>query len=468
MARTPTQAPPAPAAPTRSQEQGRTLVLASVSTLVVLMSFVTPLATVSRTAAALSGGPSAVPWMLSAMALGLAVSLLPSGAFADDVGRRRVFVGGLGVLAVGSVVCGLAGDPAVFVVGRLVSGVGAGAVLACALGLIGHAFPPGPLRGHATGVWGASVGGGIAVGGLLTVAVDPGQSWRHSYLVLAGLALVLAVAGRLLLVESTALERRRPDLLGAALLGAGLAAVLAALVEGKQGWLTGTVLGLLAAGAVLLGAFTLAESRLRSPMLDLGLFRRRAFLAATIGAFTNGLGATALAAYTPTVLQRGLGRSLLAASLVTLLFAGTSVVTALQVKRLPSGWSSRALMVGGLLGVALGQVAQTGLSTGSSLLRLVPGLLLTGVAFGVLNATVGREAVASVPPDRTAMGSGANNTARYVGSAIGISLVAVVATRGAQSPAGLVAGWDDAALLTAGLSVVGALAIAAVRPARTG
>ena len=445
-------------------EQRRTLVLASASTLVVLVSFVTPLATVSRTAAALGSGPVAVPWLLSSMALGLAVALLPTGALADDLGRRRVFVGGLALLAVGSVVCATAGGSGVFVLGRLLSGVGAGAVLACALGLIGHAYPPGPARGAATGVWGASVGGGIATGGLLAVAVDPGSSWRGTYAVVAGLAVVLAAAGRLLLQESTADERRPVDLVGAALLGAGLACLLAGLVQGKQGWGSADVLGLFAAGVLLLAAFTAAESRSASPMLDLGLFRSRPFLAATVGAFTNGAGATSLASLTPTLVQRGLGRSLLAASLMILLFAGTSVVTALNAKHLPATWTSSRLLVGGLLGVAVGQAAQSGLSVDSPLLRLAPGLLVSGIAFGVLNATVGREAVASVPPGRTAMGSGANNTARYVGSALGITLVSVLATR-TPGAAGLVHGWNTAALVTAGISVVGALVVVAARPA---
>ncbi len=476
MARTTTARPapedaaavPPPATSTtdpRSTEQRRTLVLASLSTLLVLVAFVTPLATVSRTAAALDAGATTVPWLLSAMALGLAVALLPSGAFADDLGRRRVFVIGLAVLAAGALLCATAQSSAPFVAGRLVTGAGAGAVLACGLGLIGHAFPPGPARGRATGVWGASVGGGIAVGGLLVVTVDPGSSWRRTYVLVAVLAVVLAAAGRRLLVESTAHVRRRPDLAGAALLGGGLALVLSGLVQGQRGF-DGGVAGLYAAGAALLAVFLVVEARRTAPMLDLGLFRRRPFLVATVGAFTSGLGATALAAYTPTLVQRGLGADLLAASLLTLLFAGTSVLTALNASRLPATWTSRGLVVGGLLVVAAGQLLQTGLSTGSSVLRLVPGAVVTGVAFGVLNATVGREAVASVPADRSAMGSGANNTARYVGSAIGISLVAVVATRGGATAPALVAGWDDAVLLTAALSVLGALAVAAVRPAR--
>ena len=443
----------------------RTLRVAAAATLLVLVAFVAPLGTGARTAAALQAGPDLAPWLLSAMSLGLAVALLPTAALADDVGRRRVLTAGLLVLAAGSLTCAASTDPLVFVAGRVVTGLGGGAVLACALGVIAHAFPPGPQRGRATGVWGASVGAGIAVGGLVSAVVDQGQGWRGSYAVLAVTAAALAVAARRLLVESRAAERRRPDVLGALLLGGGLGGLLAALVEGRDGAGLAAA-ALLGAAVLLLTAFVVQEARTHEPMLDLGLFRSRPFLAATTGALTSGVGATSLAALTPSVVQGGLGRSLLTASLLVLLFAGSSIVAALQVSRLPARWTGRHLLVGGLLGVAAGQLLQVDLGTGSSPLVLVPGTLVVGTCFGVLNATVGREAVASVPPERAAMGSGANNTARYVGAAIGISLVAVVlaGSEPAGTPAGVVAGWSTAALLAAALSAAGAVVIAALRP----
>lgn len=460
---TPVTAPP----PVRTVEQRRTLGVAAAATLLVLVTFVTPLATQGRTALALTAGPSSSPWLLSAMSVGLAVALLPAGALADDVGRRRVFVAGLVVLVAGAVVCALAGDPLVFIAGRVVEGVGGAAVLACALGLIGHAFPPGPQRGHATGTWGAAVGGGIGIGGIVAVIVDHGSSWRGSYVVTAVAGVVLAVVAVRLLVESRAQTPRRPDLLGAALLGAGLACLCAGLVQGRQGWTAPLVLGLFAAALVLLAAFVGTELRVHAPMLDLALFRRPQFVGATVAALANGAGAIALASLLPTMVQQGLRSSLLVATLLTALFAGTSVLTALNAKRLSH--SPRSLMVTGLVGIGVGQLLMTGLSADSSALRLVPGLVVVGVSFGLLNASLGREAVASVPPDRTGMGSGANNTARYVGSAVGVSIAVVIATRGVSTGGGaaLVSGWNTAALVTAGTSLVGGLVVLACRPRAT-
>jgi hypothetical protein len=134
-------------------------------------------------------------------------------------------------------------------------------------------------------------------------------------------------------------------------------------------------------------------------------------------------------------------------------------VFALAARRLPAAWSGRAQLAGGLVVVAAGQLALSGITPGSSWARFLPGLVVAGVGSGVLNAALGREAVASVPPGRGGMGSGANNTARYLGSSIGVTLVAVVVAAHAvpgSGASGLVAGWNVAAWVTAGISLVGA------------
>src|SRR3954447_17479109 len=232
-------------------EQGRALLMASLATLLVLITFVTPLATGVRTAAGLGAGPGAQAWLLSAMSVGLAAALLTAGVLADDLGRRRVFSGGLTVLGLGAVVVAAAGSPAVFIAGRLLQGLGGAAVLACALGLIGAAFPLGPARSRATAVWGASVGAGTGLGGLLTVALDHGQGWRTTYWVTAAAALALAAAARVLLVESGGRADRRVDVAGIVLLAGGMSALLAGLVQSRGGWGQPAVVVLLATGGGL-------------------------------------------------------------------------------------------------------------------------------------------------------------------------------------------------------------------------
>jgi MFS family permease len=193
----------------RSQfDPGHTLAVAAAGTLLILVAFTIPLATLSSTAADLGAGPDAQAWVLSAMSLGSAAGLLSSGAIGDDYGRRRMFLAGALVLAGSSVLGALAPTALVLVVARIVQGLGGAAVLACSLGLIGHAFPAGPARARATGVWGAALGGGVAVGPFLAVGLDTVGGWRLSYVVTALAAAALAVAGRVRLSESRAAQPR--------------------------------------------------------------------------------------------------------------------------------------------------------------------------------------------------------------------------------------------------------------------
>ncbi|GLZ45655.1 MFS transporter [Actinomycetospora sp. NBRC 106375] len=446
-----------------------TLTVAAAATFLALVVFTTPLATLPSTAGALGAGPEAQAWILSSMSIGLGVALLSVGALGDDLGRRRVLVLGAVVLAASSVLGALASNALVLVVARILQGIGAAALVACSQGLLGHAFPAGTHEARtASGIWGASLAAGIAVGPFLASGLDRVVGWTGAYWVAAVASVVLALATQRLVAESRAAEPRPLDLPGVIVLAAGLAALLAGLTEGRSGFGRPGVLALLAAGVVLLVVFVVVERRRAAPMLDMALFATPAFVAATVGALATGLGIIASSSFLSTVVERGLGSTALVGATLLFAWSGTSVVTALLARRLPAAWSGRLLLAGGLLVIAAGQLLLLGLEPGDSPATLAPGLALAGAATGVVNAALGREAVASVPPGRGAMGGGANNTARYVGSAIGVTVVAVVATRPSlgTGPAALVAGWNDAVPIAVAFSLVGAVAVAACRPRR--
>jgi predicted MFS family arabinose efflux permease len=213
-------------------------------------------------------------------------------------------------------------------------------------------------------------------------------------------------------------------------------------------------------GAVAAVAFVVVELRRRSPMLDLRLLRRPDFAGATVGGLATGAGVIATMSFLPTLLQRALGHDALYAALLLLGWSATSVVAALLARRLPV--SARVQMAAGLAGTAVGQVMLAGLDGSAGALRLLPGLVVAGVASGVLNAALGRQAVASAPPGLASVGSGANNTARYLGAAVGVTIVAVLAAH--PEPAAMLAGWNVAVLVDAAVSVIGALLVLALRP----
>ncbi|WP_370618759.1 MFS transporter [Mumia qirimensis] len=440
-----------------------TLAVVASGTLLMIMAFTLPLATIVPTAASLDADTAGRTWILSSMSIGLAAALLTAGAVADDLGRRRTFVIGLVVLAVGGLVCAVVSDPLSFVLARVVQGVGGAAVTAASLGILAHAFAPGPARVAASGTWGAALGAGIAIGPVVAGLCDVWVSWRLAYAVLAVAAVATVVLALRYLDESRAPRRRRLDRWGGLLIAGGLSCLLAGLVESREPDRGALATGLFVAAGVLLVGFVVAERRGRAPMLDLALLRHRPFVAASVAAFATGMGVIALFSFMAIFLDTGFGIGALGAGVLLLSWSATSVAASLLARRLPARWSGRAQLAAGLLGVSIGQALLAGVGPGTSWWRFVPALVLAGIASGVLNAALGREAVASVPAGREAMGSGANNTARYVGSAIGVTVVAVVVDAHGPTQQDLYDGWNVAALVTAAFSLVGALVVVACR-----
>jgi MFS family permease len=354
------------------------------------------------------------------------------------------------------------------VVARIVQGLGAAALVAAGLGMRAATSQDPQRRAHATGLWGASLGAGIALGPLLSAGLTLAHSWRDVYVVLvaAGVGLALTARG---CEESRAAHGARLDVPGVVLLALGMSAVLAGLAEGRLGWGRPLVVGLLVGGLVLLAAFVVAERTSDQPMLDLALFRRPAFAAVTLAAAANGAGIIAVLSYLSGFLGLAFGRTAWASAWLMLAWSAPSVVTALLARRLPDHWSGRTRLAGSLALVGVGLLLLTGLTPSSGWARFVPGLLLAGVGSGFLNAALGRESVASVPVGQGGLGSGANNTARYLGSSLGGTLGSIVAApSGAPTPAALVHGWNQAAWVAAAVTLVGALLVVVVgerRPA---
>ncbi len=441
----------------------RPIALVALGTALVLVTYVTPMTTVPQTASDLGSGAGERAWILSSMSVGLAAALLASGSLGDALGRRRVYVLGLVLLGLGSLVCAIAPSNAVFVGARVLEGLGGAAVLACGLAILAHAFHEPAARTHATGVWGASVAVGITVGSILAAALDVGTGWRETYAVVGAVALALVVPSLRWLPESSSAHPRRLDLPGVGTLGVALSLLVGGLTEARAGLSTST-LGLLGAGVLALVAFVTVERRTAEPMIDLRLLRSPGFLATTVAALTVGLGIIAMTSNVPYLVQVGLGGSLWTATWLVVGWSGTSVAASLLLRRVAIPWSGTHLIAVALLVLGLGQLLALGIGTASSPWQLLPALMVAGVATGVLNAVMGREAVASVPPDRAAMGSGSNNTARYLGAACGITVFSVLLSHSGEGTgaAALVDGWSVALLWSSLASVAGASLVATI------
>ncbi|MFF4759041.1 MFS transporter [Streptomyces sp. NPDC001292] len=433
-----------------------TLAVTSTATAVALMTYTAPMVTLPGTAAALHTPLSAQAWLLNGTPLGLAALLLIAGSLADDYGRRRVFLTGTLTLGLTTVLGALATTTWQFTLARIAQGAASAALLASSLGLLVHAFPAPRGRLHATGVWGAFVSGGIAVGPLVTGALP---NWRAAYGVLGAAALVAAALGTRALSESRAPRGGRPDVLGALTFGLALVALVAALTLGRDGWLRAPVGLLLAAAVALLGVFALLEHRTGTPMIDLSLLRRPRFLASSAGGLFTGLAVIGLFSFLPALLQQTLKMSPMTTAWLLLLWSGTGFTVALQAKRLAGRVPPRRQLVLGFVLHAAGVLTMLGAIGSGSWIRLLPGLLVGGVGSGLLNAALPLLSVESVPPDRAAMGSGAQQTLRYIGSCAGVALTIALAT----STGSLARGADVAMVMSAGLALVGAVSVGVSR-----
>lgn len=407
----------------RPARTGPALALLCAAPLLVITNYATPLILGPQTFAALDAGPVGQTWILTAISLGLAAMLLASGSLADNLGRRRVLIAGSWLFAASTLAAALAWGEAVFVAARIVQGAASAAMLTASLGIIGVVFPDGAARRAATARYGAMMGGGVGAGVVFAAALEPVLGWNGPYWLYAAAAIGLALASRAVLPESHADHPRRADLPGTALLAVGLAALMAGLTLGKQGWADPPVVALLVASAVLTAVFVAVERRTREPMLDLDLFARPAFLIASLGALVLGAAVIAMMSYVPTVLQlSGMGAG--TTTVVFVIWSGSAFVVSLAVKRLPI--SSVALLVAALVVAGAGGALLYGAADQWSWWRGAIALLVAGAGYGAANSALTRLSIDSVPPDRGGMGSGVNNTMRYIGTASGIPAAAAI------------------------------------------
>ncbi|MER7717329.1 MFS transporter [Streptomyces flaveolus] len=435
---------------------GLTLGLTSAATAVALMTYTAPMVTLPETAADLHTPLSAQAWLLNGTPLGLAALLLVAGSLADDYGRRRIFLSGTLALGITTALGAFATTTWLFTLARIAQGAASAALLASSLGLLVHAFPTPAGRLRATGVWGAFVSGGIAVGPLVTGAIP---NWRLSYGILGAATLIVAGLGARYLSESRSPRGGRPDLAGAVTFGLALVALVAAVTLGRDGWLRAPVGLLLAATLLLGGLFVLLERRAATPMIDLSLLRRAPFLASSAGGLFTGLAVIGLFSFLPALLQQRLGLSPMDTAWLFLLWSGLSFAVALQARRIAHRVPPRHQLTVGFALHAVGALTMLGAVGAGSWTRLLPGLVVAGVGSGLLNAALPLLAVESVPAARAAMGSGAQQTFRYIGSCAGVALTIAIAT----SSGDLGRGTDVALWVSAGLAAVAAVLVGVLR-----
>ncbi|MDQ6606655.1 MAG: MFS transporter [Actinomycetota bacterium] len=365
---------------------------------------------------------SDLQWVVDAYALMLAALLLTTGSLADLFGRRRVFVIGLAIFSVSSLLSGLATTPLFLNLARGAQGVGGAAMFSTSLALLGSSFQ-GRERGTAFGAWGAITGLAVAVGPVVGGALTTGLSWRWIFLVNVPIGVIAVVMTLARVQESKPPRAQRPDVIGVITFSGALGALIYALIKGNtKGWGSPVILGCLIGAAVLMTAFVIAERVQRErAMFDLSLFRKPTFTGGAIAAFALSAGLFAVLLYITLYLQDVLGYSALQTGLRMLVLSGGILLTSTLSGRLTASVPIRFLIAPGLAMVGAGLLLMRGLDASSGWTHLIPGFIIAGAGTGMINPPLASTAIGVVTPDRAGMASGINSTFRQIGIATGIA-----------------------------------------------
>ncbi|SEK77670.1 MFS transporter [Streptacidiphilus jiangxiensis] len=412
---------------------------------------------------------TSLQWVVDIYALTLAALLMVCGSLGDRLGHRRLYLTGLVVFAAASLVCALAPDAATLITARAVQGVGGAAMMTSTTALIAGAYQ-GRDRGTAFGVWGAVNGAAAAVGPVLGGLLTDQFGWRAIFMVnlpVAAVALAMTLGKRLALPRAHAVEGRI-DSLGAVAFTVFAAALTYGLIEsGDRGWGSAVVLGSLVVSALALIVFVATELRVHRPLLDLSLLRGRSFVGLLAGGLLLSAAAFAELTYTSLWLQQALHLSPLTAGLAVSPMAATAFVVALATGRALHRFPPQLPIGVGLLFIGIGTLLLTAVSGTSGWTALLPGMLVTGVGVGLSTPMLMATALASVSPQRAGMASGALNTARQLGYALGIAVLGTIFQQHAHgsAPRTAFAAGLHPVFLTAGLTglAAGLLVLALVR-----
>jgi EmrB/QacA subfamily drug resistance transporter len=421
------------------QEQGATwltLPVVLAGTFMVVLDFFIVNVAIPATQRDLLASSAQIQFVVAGYGLAYACGLITAGRLGDLYGRRRLYVVGLIVFTVASLLCGIAPTATVLVVARVAQGCGAALLSPQVLTILGVTFT-GHDRARAFTAYGlvlalASVGGQL-IGGLLIKANIAGLDWRTCFLINVPIGLAALLLTRRHVPESRSGAGQRLDLVGAALVTVALVAVVLPLVEGRQqGWPV-WAWACLAAAVPLLAAFgqyqRVLTRRDAAPLLNIGLFGQRAFTVGILAVLVFYVGVASFFLVLALYLQQGMGMDALGSGLTFAVMGVGFFVTSMSSRRLNAWFGRQALAIGAVL-IAVGQVvldvAVHHVGTTGGVGPLVPGLLLDGLGLGMVMAPLNSTVLAGIPPRFAGAASGVLTTMMQVGNSVGVAVFGVI------------------------------------------
>jgi EmrB/QacA subfamily drug resistance transporter len=368
-------------------------------------------------------------WVITAYAITFGGFLLLGGRAADLLGRRRVFMVGVAVFTIASLVCGLSNSEGMLIAARAVQGLGGAIISPAALSIVMTSFEEGAERNKALGVWGALGGSGAAVGVIAGGVLTDWLGWEWIFWVNVPVGIVVLLLTPFVVPESfRQTTRRRYDPLGAITVTGGLALLVYAISEAPNvGWGTArTVLLLIISGALLV-AFLVIERTVAEPLMPFRIFRVRTVAGANVvGALLGGVIFANFFLLTLYV-QQVLGFSALRTGVTFLATAGTAVLAAGVAQALTTRFGAKPVMTLGLLLLTGAMIWYAQIPVdGSYASDLLPGYLMVGVGIAFAFVPVSIAALAGVPEREAGLASGLINTSQQVGGAVGVALASTV------------------------------------------
>ena len=404
----------------------------------------------------LHAGVSEMQWVVDSYNLAYASLLLTAGTLGDLYGRRRIFVLGIVLFIVGTLLCALAPNAAALIGGRIVSGIGAAFEVPMSLVLLTLAYPDGNQRTHALGVWASCNALAFIVGPMIGGWLVDTVGWRSIFYVILPVCAAAVALTYVAVRESAEPNGRALDLPGQTLAIVGLSAFAFAAIEGSY-WGWGSPLILLIVG-IALTAFVLfvwVEARTPGPMLPLQFLRRPVFSAALAAAGLMTFGIYALLFVMPLYFQTVRGASPLTAGLELLPMPMSFFAVSQLAGHLNRRLGPRVLMTVGMACMGAGALSLAFIDEGTRFVFIEIALLVVGVGLGLNTAPVNGVAVAALPPERSGTASGVLNTSRMVGATLGVAILgaafAVHAGQNAAAGSGFLPGLR-AALIGSGVA----------------
>jgi len=403
-------------------------------------------------------------WVVNAYVLTFGGFLLLGGRLADVLGRRRMFIGGLFVFAIASLLGGLATSEGQLAAARALQGFGGAMLAPAALSMVTVTFDEGAERNKALGVWGAVSGSGGAAGVLLGGVLTEYLGWEWVFWVNVPIAIGAAMLAPRMLHESRReSDTRTFDVAGAVTVTAGLAILVFALVDARRaGWESTQTIGLLIASAMLLSVFVVVERRSAAPLVPFRIFRSRTLTGSNITALLIGAALFSMFYFISLYMQQVLQYDALKAGLSYLPLAIFIIISAGMASQLVTKVGFKPILVVGMALIAIALVWFAQVSVGDSYVKAILGpsiVAAIGLGFAFVPVTIG--AVSGVSEGDSGLASGLINTAQQVGGALGLAILVAVSTNvtgGARDPVSLTEGFQAAFLTGAGIAVLGILA----------